>query len=89
VLFGITLGQLLVLFDDAYDFYVAKIQQRVAMTLHFFEQIALSGLIIRGAAGVAGLLGIGIKALHVGSLHQYVYWFIGGLALFWALAGAF
>ncbi len=74
-------------FDEVYDFYIAKIQQRVALTLHFFEQIALSGLIIRGAAGVAGLVGIGLKSLHVGSLHQYVYWFIAGLALFWFIAG--
>ncbi|MDQ8187072.1 NADH-quinone oxidoreductase subunit L [Pelagicoccus sp. SDUM812002] len=74
-------------FDEAYDFYIAKIQQRVALTIHFFEQIALSGLIIRGAAGVAGLVGIGLKSLHVGSLHQYVYWFIAGLAIFWFIAG--
>lgn len=74
-------------FDEVYNFYVVKIQQRVAMTLHFFEQIVLSGLIIRGSAGVAGLVGIGLKSLHVGSLHQYVYWFIAGLALFWVLAG--
>lgn len=76
-------------FDEVYGFYVAKVQQRVAMVLHFAEQIALSGLIIRGAAGVVGLVGMGLKALHVGNLHQYVYWFIGGLALFWALAGGF
>ncbi|MBK1880676.1 NADH-quinone oxidoreductase subunit L [Pelagicoccus mobilis] len=74
-------------FDDAYDYYVAKIQQRIALTIHFAEQIALSGLIIRGAAGVAGLIGIGLKALHIGSLHQYVYWFVAGLALFWFFAG--
>ena len=73
-------------FDHVYDWYVAKVQQRVATTLHFTEQIALSGLIIRGTAGFAGLIGIGLKALHVGSIHAYVYWFIGGLALFWALA---
>ncbi len=73
-------------FDELYDFYIAKIQQRVALTLHFVEQIALSGLIIRGAAGVAGLVGIGLKSLHVGSLHQYVYWFIAGLAIFWFIA---
>ena len=72
-------------FDQVYDWYIAKVQQRVAMTLHFMEQIALSGLIIRGMAGVAGLIGIGLRSLHVGNLHNYVYWFLGGLALFWAL----
>ncbi|EDY84780.1 proton-translocating NADH-quinone oxidoreductase, chain L subfamily [Verrucomicrobiia bacterium DG1235] len=76
-------------FDEVYGFYIAKIQQRFASALNLIEQIALSGLIIRGAAGVAGLVGIGLKALHVGSLHQYVYWFIAGLAIFWAFAGGF
>jgi len=73
-------------FDQVYDWYVAKVQQPIAMTLHFLEQIALSGLIIRGMAGVAGLIGIGLRSLHVGNLHNYVYWLIGGLVLFWALA---
>ncbi|MCH6255652.1 NADH-quinone oxidoreductase subunit L [Puniceicoccaceae bacterium K14] len=73
-------------FDEAYNFYVAKIQQRVASGLHFAEQLALSGLIIRGLAGVTGLIGIGLRALHVGSIHAYVYWFVGGLALFYAFA---
>ena len=58
----------------------------MAAVLGLFDQIAIGGLIIRGAAGVAGLVGIGLKVLHVGSLHQYVYWFIGGLALFWVIA---
>ena len=71
---------------EAYDWYVAKAQQPVAVALHFLEQIALSGLIVRGLAGVAGLIGIGLRSLHVGNLHVYVYWFIGGLALFWVLA---
>ncbi len=73
-------------FDHVYDWYVAKVQQRVALTFHFVEQIALSGLIVRGMAGIAGLVGIGLRSLHVGNIHSYVYWFIGGLALFWALA---
>lgn len=73
-------------FDEAYNFYVAKIQQRVASALSFAEQLVISGLIIRGFAGVAGLVGIGLRALHVGSIHAYVYWFIGGLALFYAIA---
>lgn len=73
-------------FDHLYDWYVSKIQQRVALTLHFMEQIVLSGLIIRGMAGIAGLVGIGLRSLHVGNIHAYVYWFIGGLVLFWVFA---
>ena len=73
-------------FDHVYDYYVAKIQQRFAMLLNFLEQIFLAGLIIRGAAGLVGLMGIGARALHVGSLHAYVYWFLLGAALLWAYA---
>ncbi len=73
-------------FDTAYDYYVAKVQQRFAMLLNFLEQIFLSGLIVRGLAGVTGLFGLGARAVHVGNLNTYVYWFLGGLALFWACA---
>jgi NADH-quinone oxidoreductase subunit L len=77
-------------FDAIYDYYVAKIQQRFAMVLNFLDQIALGGLIVRGGARLVGLLGLGARALHVGSLHAYVYWFLIGAALLWAYAaGAF
>ena len=74
-------------FDAAYGYYVAKVQQRFAMLLEFLERIFLSGLIIRGLAGVVGLVGLGARALHVGSLHAYVYWFLFGAAILWAFAG--
>ena len=73
-------------FDNVYDYYVARIQQRFATLLNFLEQVFLAGLIIRGTAGFIGLLGIGARALHVGSLHAYVYWFLFGAALLWAYA---
>ncbi len=75
------------LFIDAlYDWYVAKVQQRFALLLNFLEQIFLSGLIIRGFAGLVGLVGIGARALHVGSLHAYVHWFLLGAVILWAIA---
>jgi len=73
-------------FDQLYDYYVAKIQQRFAMLLNFLEQIFLAGLIIRGLAGVVGLLGYGARALYSGSVHAYVYWFLLGAVLLWAYA---
>lgn len=72
--------------DELYDYYVAKIQQRFAELLNFLEQIFLAGLIIRGLAGVVGLFGLGARALHVGNLHAYVYWFLLGAVLLWAYA---
>ena len=73
-------------FDRLYNYYVAKIQQRFAMLLNFLEQIFLAGLIIRGFAGVVGLVGYGARAFYTGSLHTYVYWFLLGAALLWAFA---
>jgi NADH-quinone oxidoreductase subunit L len=73
-------------FDAIYDYYVAKVQQRFAVLLNFLEQVFISGLIIRGFAGVVGLFGLGARALHVGSLHAYVYWFLFGVAALWLFA---
>jgi NADH-quinone oxidoreductase subunit L len=76
-------------FDRLYDYYVAKVQQRFAMLLNFLEQILLAGAIIRGGAGLVGLIGNGARALFTGSLHTYVYWFLLGAALLWAFATGF
>ena len=76
-------------FDRAYDYYVAKIQQRFAMLLNFIEQIVLGGLIIRGFSGLVGLVGLGVRALHVGNVNAYAYWFLLGLVALWALAAGF
>ncbi len=73
-------------FDRVYDYYVAKVQQRFAMLINFLEQIFLAGLIIRGLAGIAGLIGLGARATHTGSLHVYVYWFLLGAVVLWAFA---
>jgi NADH-quinone oxidoreductase subunit L len=73
-------------FDRLYGYYVAKVQQRFAMLLNMLEQIFLAGWLIRGGASMVGLIGIGARALHVGKLHVYVYWFLLGVALLWGFA---
>lgn len=73
-------------FDDVYDWYVAKVQQRFVDMLGFLDLILISGLAVRGTAGVVGLFGIFTRSLHTGSLHGYVYWFLVGLAIFTAFA---
>ncbi|MBI2517128.1 MAG: NADH-quinone oxidoreductase subunit L [Opitutae bacterium] len=80
------LGTLKESFDTVYGYYVAKVQQRFAMLLNFLEQIFLAGAIVRGFAGLVGLIGLGARALYVGSLHAYVYWFLLGVVLLWAFA---
>lgn len=74
-------------FDGIYGYYIRKVQQRFAMLLNFLEQIFLSGLIVRGLAGVVGFFGMGARALHVGNLQAYVYWFLVGAVLLWCIAG--
>ena len=73
-------------FDEVYGWYVAKVQQRLAQLLSFLEQVFVSGLLVRGAAGMVGLVGLGTRALHTGSIHGYVYWFFFGLVALWLLS---
>ena len=73
-------------FDAVYEYYIAKVQQRFAMLLNFFDYIFLAGFVVRGFAGLVGLFGLGARALHVGNLNAYVYWFLLGLVLLWAFA---
>ena len=73
-------------FDEIYQWYIDKVQQRFALLLNFLERIFLAGLIIRGSAGLVGLFGLGARALHVGKLNVYLYWFLGGVAVLWLFA---
>jgi len=73
-------------FDVLYGWYVEYVQQRLAELLGFLEHLLVSGLVVRGSAAVAGVLGIAARSLHTGNLHNYVYWFLGGLLAFWFLA---
>lgn len=72
--------------DEAYLWYVERVQQAFANALSFIEQIFLSGLLIRGLAGIVGLFGIGARALHVGKVQAYVTWILLGVVLFWSYA---
>jgi NADH-quinone oxidoreductase subunit L len=73
-------------FDEIYGWYVAKVQQRFAQLLSFLEQVFISGLMVRGVAGITGLVGLGARALHTGSIHSYVFWFFFGLVALWLLS---
>ena len=69
-----------------YDYYVAKVQQRFALLLAVLDDLLIGGLFVRGLAGVTGLVGLGARALHVGSLHAYVWWFFAGAVVLWGYA---
>jgi NADH-quinone oxidoreductase subunit L len=72
--------------DTFYDWYVAKVQQRFALLLNYIDLIVISGIAVRGTAMVAGLFGLAARAMHTGSLHTYVYWFLAGAVILWAIA---
>lgn len=69
-------------FDEIYNFYVLNIQQRFANLLGFLDTVLVSGIMVRGSAGIVGLLGLASRALHIGSIHGYVYWFLLGVIFF-------
>ena len=69
--------------DEIYDFYVNTIQKPVAEFLSFADEVILRGIIVRGCAGLVGILGVGFRLLQVGKLNNYVLWFFVGLLLFW------
>ena len=73
-------------FDTAYDWFVAKVQQRFALLLKLVDDVLIAGVIVRGLGLAAEALGWGARALHTGSLHAYVWWFLGGAVALWALA---
>ena len=83
-LFGLLASKLW--FDEIYAYYIDKVQQRFAILLNYLEQIFLAGLIIRGFAGLVGLVGLGARRLHVGRTNVYVYWFLFGIVALWLFA---
>lgn len=72
--------------DEIYNFYVAKVQQPSASFLNLIDVFVIKGIIVRGSGGLVGLMGICARSLHNGSIHTYVYWFLAGLLLAWAVA---
>jgi NADH-quinone oxidoreductase subunit L len=73
-------------FDEVYGFYVARIQQPVAEFLFLLDLVLISGIGMRGSAGVAGLAGLLLRFFTTGNVQHYVYWFAAGIIGICALA---
>jgi len=73
-------------FDAVYDWYVIKIQDRVSLILSFLDQLFISGLMVRGTAGLVGVFGIISRSMHTGNLGGYAYWFAIGVLVLGAIA---
>ncbi len=74
-------------FDSAYNWYVAKVQQRMAIFFATAVDLVLIELLcVRGLGSVCAVVGFGIKKLHCASATAQVCWFAVGLALLAGLA---
>ncbi len=65
-------------FDEIYRFYVDKIQDPIARFFEVLELLLISGLMVRGSAGLAALFSMLAKVCYVGKIHSYSLWFILG-----------
>ena len=73
-------------FDEIYGFYVAKIQDPFARFIEVMELLFISGLLVRGSAGISALFALLAKTCYVGKIHAYSFWFILGTLGFLAYA---
>ena len=71
-------------FDEIYSFYVEKIQDPFFRFLEVMELLFISGVMVRGAAGVAALFALLGKSFYSGKIHSYSFWFIIGTVGFLA-----
>lgn len=73
-------------FDQIYAFYVKMIQDPLTRFFEVLELLFISGLMVRGSAGVAGLFALLGKTFYNGKIHSYAFWFIAGTIAFIAYA---
>jgi NADH-quinone oxidoreductase subunit L len=73
-------------FDDVYDWYVKQVQQRICDLIGAIDLLLFKFTFGWGSGGLAGLTGSVLRRFQTGSIHAYVYWFLAGVILFWALA---
>ncbi len=73
-------------FDDIYNWYVAKVQQRLAVFLATFADLFLIELFcVRGFGAVCAIIGQGLKKMHVCSANSQVKWLVAGVVFVFIL----
>ena len=65
-------------FDEIYSFYIQRIQDPFFRFLEVMELLFISGLMVRGSAGVAALFALLGKSFYSGKIHNYSFWFVIG-----------
>ena len=61
----------------------------IARFLEVMELLFVSGLMVRGSAGIAGLFALLARVCYVGKIHAYAFWFVLGTLGFLAYAAYF
>ena len=67
--------------DSIYQFYVDRIQQRIAHLLNILDLLLIGGFLVRGIAVISCLLGMGIRLIHSVNRNYYVYWVLLSMVL--------
>ena len=73
-------------FDEVYNAYVQRIQDPFFRFIEIMELLFISGLMVRGTAGIAALFSLLGKSFYSGKIHSYSFWFIIGTVGFLAYA---
>ena len=73
-------------FDDIYNWYVAKVQQRIAILMAtFFDLFFVELFCVRGSGIVCAVVGQGFKRLHDCSANSQAKWFAAGVVFVFIL----
>lgn len=65
-------------FDEIYQFSVDKIMNPFARFIEVLELLFISGLLVRGTAGITALFSMLARACYVGKINTYAFWFVLG-----------
>jgi len=77
-------------FDEIYQFYLKKVQDPFCRFLEVLELLFISGLMVRGSAGITALIAMLAKVCYIGKVHIYTLWFmLGTLGFILYSAGIF
>lgn len=66
-------------FDDIYNYYILKVQQRFAVLINALDLLLIQGFVVKGIALLSRLLGLLFKGWHFKWVSNYVVWMVLGL----------
>ena len=67
-------------FDEIYQWFIDKVQERLAKLADIIDRWIIAGLLVRGAHGSTELAGRVLRLAQTGNLQTYAFWFAAGLA---------